>query len=214
MVNISKKIKDGEIELQHIEAAITDKTNILDSLVKIKDEAQEKHDKELARIEKEGDEKSKEHIGKIETMNSEISSLENKITPLKDEKDVLEKSLNDVLDNISEYKKTLKELEISTEEKTSEFDTLVSSIALNEVEVGETKKKISKTNKTLVEKNEKITELEKDILIKKKELKVEVVKVENIQSRLAGLLNKERKIDELIPAIKELYKKVGINIKI
>jgi chromosome segregation ATPase len=211
---MTDSMEEKKGELQAVEAAIVDESKALESLKLSVVEAREATQREIASIEKDGKKSSDAHLARVAKFKSEISELEDSLESLKSEKKTVLDSLDNLNETVLARKDDVKVIEDSIEELSDEKERLVVNIKDHENALGVVKEKIKKDNVALLEKDEAVKSIDRDIAVKKAALEEEEAKVEQVQSRLVGLIGKEEKITKLIPEITELYRKAGVELEL
>jgi len=144
----------------------------------------------------------------------EIREAEKTLTNRKSELSILTQEEGRVVDAIQNKKSETISLEKTLKLRASELSDMEKERKEAEDNIFLTKEKLVKANDDLNSADASLVEKNSELQIKEAEVKNKEKEVETKRNMLVALVQKEDRINELIPEIKSIYAKAGINIKI
>lgn len=167
-------------------------TELMDNLISLRedfDEEERRLNNEIALIER----KKADQEARLMVLSRSGDLIADELAKKESEKQAIDESLTNRMKELTTINMNLTQTKNETERAKKELDNIDSKLSALRIELAEKDKKI-------IEKTEEIQKQEAVVL--------------NLREQLVQLSAKEKRIQELIPAIEELYNRAGLKVKI
>lgn len=189
-----------EIRVQELE---TKKKDLLEDL-KV---AQKNTEKELLRLDKVKNERHK-------TLHEEVVSLEKEIARKQSELYSISKSEQDITLDIANKKREKIAMDSSLAKRKKELADTNARLAESKTETEYAEKKRKELEEELRNAQDRLSAYDKEIEERVANINKTEAEVESKRKQIVSLVKREERLNELVPAIKDLYAKAGIKIDI
>lgn len=206
-----KKLKDEILVLEEkrdsLQINIDDKTSVLKSIQENIESEQKKAEKELRRLD---DIKNERH----KTLHGEILTVEKLLADKRAQLDVASKSEEQIAQSVATKQREQKAIDASIAKRVQELAQINYDLAETEAQKRRAEEEVRDAKKRLSSIEAEIAVF--DAEIKAKEAKIQEAEVQALNKRkeIVALIKREKRLEELIPTIRDLYAKAGITIDI
>lgn len=164
---------------------------------------------------------TKENTAVIASLNNSVTSLEEKKVLLEREiveKEariaVLSKSENTISEEIANKTREKVSVDASIEHRMKELAQINLNLASSNTQAVRAKKELDDVAIKVVRMKEEITSFDKQIQEKTAEIETQEAEVDKKREQLVGLVMREKKLAEKSAAVKELFRRAGVDVNI